>query len=105
MKKLRLIFDYGTFPVWQLDEKGICCAQSLPEELLNDSDLEKIFNEIESLYEQLFINTSTDFEYIGFKSAEEKKLFCSLVHKAVEQITQKTLGMYEIINDFHLEEL
>ena len=97
--KLRLMPEYECYPVWLYDEHGCIVDQRLPDELRSDTELDARFNEIADRYEALFINNEREFSYVGFSSPEEKERFLRDWHVLVEEITRKTGGRYEIVDD------
>ena len=97
--KLRHMPEYGCYPVWLIDEHGCIVDTRLPDELRSDSELDAGFNEIQDRYEALFINDGREFSYIGFSSPAEKERFLRDWHMLVEEITRKTGGRYEIVDD------
>ena len=57
---------------------------------------------VSDIYDTFFINNEKEFRYIGCKS---KETFCNLenaITRAVEMITIKNNGKYELINDIEL---
>ena len=97
--KLRLMPEYGCYPVWLIDEHGCIVDTRLPDELRTDTELDAGFNEIADRYEALFINNEREFSYMGFSSPEEKNRFLRDWNALVEEITRKMGGRYEIVND------
>jgi len=99
IKKLRLLLDYGCYPVWLYDEDDDLVDTLLPEELRNDRELDAKFDDLQARYEALFINDEHVFDYVGFASEEEKTAFFSDWEKAVKELTEKAKGKYEIVDD------
>ena len=99
IKKLRLLLEYGCYPVWLYDEDGFVINTLLPDELRNDRELDAKFTDLQDRYEALFINDEHVFDYLGFKTEAEKAAFLSDWQKAVKELTEKTKGKYEIVDD------
>ena len=97
--KLRLMPEYGCYPVWLYDEHNWIVDTRLPDELSGDAELDAGFNEIADRYEALFINNEREFSYVGFSSEAEKERFLRDWKALVEEITRKTGGRYEIVDD------
>ena len=60
---------------------------------------------VNDIYDTFFINNEKEFRYIGCKS---KETLCNLenaITRAVEMITIKNNGKYELINDIELPSL
>ena len=99
VKKLRLLLEYGCYPVWLYDEEGFVEDTLLPEELRNDRELDAKFDDLQARYEALFINDEHVFDYIGFKTEAEKAEFLADLQDAVRELTEKAEGKYEIVDD------
>ena len=99
IKKLRLMLEYGCYPVWLYNENGLVIDTLLPEELRNDRELDAKFDDLQARYEALFINDEHVFDYVGFESEAEKAAFLSDWQKAVNELTEKAKGKYEIVDD------
>lgn len=99
IKKLRLMLEYGCYPVWLYNEKDHIVDTLLPEDLRSDTALDSKFDDLQARYESLYINNSHEFTYVGFKSEDEKQSFVNDWQSAVAELTEKTNGKYEIVND------
>ncbi len=103
LKRIRLLFDYGCYPVWLYDENGNLINTLLPEELRSDLDLDKKFDDLQARYEALFINDGREFSYVGFPNNAERGRFIRDWEDAVKELRQKLHGQYIItIDDLHL---
>ena len=76
IKFIRVMLDYGCYPVWLYSEDGLVIDTLLPEEL-RGTELDAKFDDLQERYEALFINNSKEFPYRGFNSPEEKERFLS----------------------------
>lgn len=99
VKKLRIMLEYHCYPVWLYDEDGDVIDTLLPEELRNDEDLDKKFDDLQARYDALFVDNAHEFTYVGFKSDEQKNQFIQDWLSAVAQLRKKTNGRYEIIDE------
>ena len=99
VERIILMPEYGCYPVWLIDEHGSIIDTRLPDELRADTELDARFNEIADRYEALFINNEREFSYVGFSSPEEKDRFLQDWRALVDEITRKTEGRYEIVDD------
>ena len=61
VKRIRILLDYGCYPVWLYDENDDVIDTLLPEELRSDIDLDKKFDDLQARYEALFINDAHEF--------------------------------------------
>ena len=75
IKKIRVVLDYGCYPVWLYDEDGDLIDTLLPEEIRSNVELDSKFDDLQSRYEALFINNSKEFSFVGFKNEYEKQKF------------------------------
>ncbi len=99
IKTLRLLLDYGCYPVWLYDENDDLIDTLLPDELRNDHSLDAKFIDLQDRYEALFISDEHVFDYVGFKTEAEKAAFLSDWREAVDELTEKAKGKYEIVDD------
>lgn len=67
-KKIRLLLEYGCYPVWLYDENGDVIDILLPKELRDDAELDAKLDNLQARYNALFINNAHEFMYVGFKS-------------------------------------
>ena len=50
MKTIRIILDYGAYPVWIYNEKDEFISNAMPEDVKDYDNLDKIFKEIEEVF-------------------------------------------------------
>lgn len=105
LKKIRLLFDYGCYPVWLYDENGDVIDTLLPEELHDDIELDSKFDDLQARYDALFIDNAHEFSFIGFKSAEDRERFYSDWENTVNELVDKLNGKYPIQNDVNLDNI
>ena len=105
LKKIRLLLEYGCYQVWMYDENGDVIDTLLPEELRDDIELDSKFDDLQSRYDALFIDNAHEFSFIGFKSAEERKRFCSDWENTVNELVDKLNGKYPVQNDVSLDNI
>ena len=99
IKKIRIMLDYGCYPVWLYDENNDLIDTLLPEEIRSNTELDAKFDDLQARYESLFINTSKEFSFIGFQSEEEKNKFLSDWKSAIQDLKIATKGIYEIYDE------
>ena len=99
VKKIRLILDYGCYPVWLYDENGHIIDTLLPEELRSDIELDSKFDDLQARYEALFIDTQNEFSFVGFKDDDARNAFFFFFRSAYEELVKKTNGKYIIIDE------
>ena len=101
IKKIRLLLDYGCYPVWLYDEDGGIAGTRLPDELSNDTGLDARFRDLQRRYHALFINNETEFSYVGFKSKDDEDAFHADMMDAIRELKEKLGGRYEIVDDIN----
>lgn len=99
VKTIRLLLEYGCYPVWLYDEEGGVIDTRLPDELRNDTELDAKLTELQERYEALFVNNEIEFSYIGFKSSDEETAFNTDMLNAIRELKEKLGGKYEIVDD------
>lgn len=98
MKKLKLMLDYNCFPIWLYDEEDDLIDNDLPEELKEDKELDARLVRLQSEYDELFMNTDTEFKYKGFKSGRDKRHFLKEFAAIQDDMDAKLNGKYEVLN-------
>lgn len=99
VKTIRLLLEYGCYPVWLYDEEGGVIDTRLPDELRNDTELDAKLTELQERYEALFVNNEKEFSYSGFKSSDEETAFNTDMLNAIRELKEKLDGKYEIVDD------
>lgn len=99
IKKIRVVLDYGCYPVWLYDEDGDLIDTLLPEEIRSNVKLDSKFDDLQSRYEALFINNSKEFSFVGFKNEYEKQKFLIDWKSAVNELKIATNSLYEISDE------
>ncbi len=105
MDTIRILLEYGTYPLWLLDDEGLTIDTALPDEWADDEELDQLLTKVMDYYSGLFVDTKTEFTYVGFKDDASKQAFIKLVQEAVNQVVIKNNGKYKIINDIKFENL
>ena len=98
IKEIKIILEYKCYPVWLYDENGEITDTLLPEELRSDSELDSLFDNIQSEYDSLFIDNDKEFIYTGFENENDKQIFLSECRNAIEKLTAECHGKYKITN-------
>lgn len=99
IKTLRIMLEYRCYPVWLYDEEGNIVDTLLPEDLRSDIELDSKFDDLQARYDALFINNAHEFDYIGFKTEEDKRAFFKDWECAVSELRRKVQDRYEIIDE------
>ena len=99
MKKIRFMFDYGTYPLWWFD--GI---DPIPECTIPDDCWAKdLVTELMEEHVSLFINNKHEFSYVGFQNKEDEAAFLRKIDEAIRLLKQQYEPEYEIIDDSGIE--
>ena len=99
VKKIRLILDYGCYPVWLYDENGNIVDTLLPDELRSDRELDSKFDDFQAIYDSLFIDNQHEFSFVGFNNDDERDAFFRDWRDAYDELVEKTNGRYTIIDE------
>ena len=102
VKYIRLLLEYGAYPVWLYDYEGGVIDTLLPEELRDNDELNLMFDDIQDRYNALFIANEHEFSYKGFASLEQKEQFLNDLNIARDKFVSACEGKYDIINDLVL---
>ncbi|WP_017472894.1 hypothetical protein [Amphibacillus jilinensis] len=98
MKKIKIYLDYRCFPVWIYDDNEMLVKNDLPLELIGDKELDDVFVNIQNIYDGLFLDNSTEFNFIGFKSESDREEFLKMIEDAINLIKVKLDDTYIIEN-------
>lgn len=101
IKRIRVMLDYGCYPVWLYDEEDDIIDTALPEELRSNTELDAKFDELQARYEALFINNEKEFSFKGFTSTEEKQKFLQDWQAAFDELAAALNGKYPISNEIY----
>ncbi|WP_099192867.1 hypothetical protein [Tepidibacter mesophilus] len=96
MKKIKIYLDYHCFPVWVYNDNGELIRNDLPKELSEDKEVDDAFVEIQNMYDDLFLDNSIEFKYIGFSSELDKQKYLKMIDNAVNLIKSKLGNSYNI---------
>ena len=96
MKTIRILLEYGCYPVWLYDGEGLVEDNSLPPELAEDQALGETFRSIQERFDATYVDTSADFYNKGFASPEEEAAFKSDLKAAVDELAAKCPENYAI---------
>ena len=101
IKRIRVMLDYGCYPVWLYDEEDEIIDTLLPNELRSNTELDLKFDDLQKRYEELFVNNEKEFSYKGFSTPEEQAKFLSDWDQAVNELMIAVGGKYPISNEIH----
>lgn len=99
MKTLKIVLDYGSFPIWIYDEKDKFTAARLPDELSEDKQLESLFRKVQKEFEAIYVKNEKEFYCKGFPSDKEAKAFHELVKLAIKLLEERCKNKFKVLND------
>lgn len=103
VKKIRLLLEYNTYPIWLYDENNEIIDNDNPPEWNNDQQLTSTFMEASNLYDTFFIDNEKEFSFIGCPDAATADRLKDLIAKATRYLEEKNAGKYTIQNDIDLD--
>lgn len=90
-KEIRLMLDYGCYPIWIYDENGRFIDNDLIYEIQKDVKMATLLEELQNDFENLYFNDQKEFKYIGFSSEIEKQAF-------LEKVQQIYAGLCKLLD-------
>lgn len=96
MDKIKIFLEYQCFPMWLYDENDELVDNDLVEELKNDTEIDKMFVEIQSIYDGLYEDDAINFEFKGFTNEFEKEVFIQKVENVISLVREKVGDKYLI---------
>lgn len=96
MQKIKIYLEYHCFPVWIYNDNEELINNDLPTELLGDKEVDDAFVNIQNIYDGLFLDSSTEFKYIGFKNESDIQNFLKVIEDAINLIKVKLGDTYII---------
>ncbi len=105
IKKIRLLLEYKTYPVWLYDEDGDIVDNDNPPELKDDKELTDAFMKVSDLYDTFFIDNTREFRYIGCSDPLVLQELKKSISDAISMLLSKIGDRYELVNDIELPQL
>ena len=99
IKSIRITLEYNTYCLWLYDENGEIIDNDNPPEWKGDSELTDAFMAVSDLYDTFFIDSKTEFRYVGCPDEETRLHLRALIDNAIQILEQKNQGRYIIKND------
>lgn len=100
---IRVMLEYGTYPIWLYDEDNEILDNDNPPEWDNDKELTDAFMAVSDLYDTFFVDTPQVFEYIGCPDEATKQKLSDLFDKAMKILIKKNNGKYKIWNSVDID--
>ena len=102
MQRIKFMLEYHCIPIWLYDSNDNLIGPEIPKKLSNDHKFIELINEITKEFDELYENNKINFEYKGFASEAEKKMFFTKVSKAIKMLRNRLDDNYIIqvdVND------
>lgn len=96
MHKIKIYLDYRCFPVWIYDDNEELVNNDLPSELLEDKEVDDAFIKIQNIYDGLYLDSLTEFKYIGFNNESDRQNFIRMIEDAISLVKVKLGDTYII---------
>lgn len=100
ISQIRLIIEYKSYPMWLCDEDGILVLEGIVDELKDDTWLCRELDEIQQIYNSLFIDTKIEFSYVGFSTKEEEQNYLLRLQNVSSYVAEHLDGKYAIRDSF-----
>ena len=97
-KEIRLMFDYQCYPIWIYDENGKFIDNDLVEEIEKDENMVARLEELQDVFDSLYLNNKEAFKYIGFTSDDERKKFIENVLQVYNELCTLLTEKYRVKN-------
>lgn len=105
MKKIRLMLEYKSYPIWIYNEEGFIEDNVLPEEWKYSQELINLTDEIQAVFDSLFIDTVNEFKYVGFSDMEKRNSFINKLKNFEKIIFEINNKQFIIQNDIDISNL
>lgn len=97
-KRIKLMLEYGCYPMWVYSEAGELLCNDLIDALKGAAEIEALLDEMQDAYDALFINDAVQFAYKGFETAEAKAAFLRKVTRVTQRLKEAIGDAYAIEN-------
>lgn len=98
MIKLRLSLEYHCYPLWIYSEDGEFIDNNFPKELECNRNIDVLLDDIQKIFDNLFIDDGVEFSYKGFDDENSKYDFYMKV-KYVERLILDILGINGVLEN------
>ena len=99
VKKIKLLLEYRCYPMWIYGDNGELLKNGLAEEFVANSEMDDSLKDIQKIYDGLFEDTETNFEYKGFANDYEKTIFLQKLDNVIELLKGSLGDGYVIENN------
>lgn len=103
IKKIRLMLEYKTYCIWLYNEDNEIIDNDNPPEWNDDQQLTDAFMSVSELYDTFFIDTKSEFRYIGCPDEATRQELIKRISTATKLLEEKNAGKYIIENDIKID--
>lgn len=104
-KEVRLRLDYQCYPIWIYDENGNFIDNDLIDEMEEDDNVIAMLEELQDIFDSLYLNNDDEFKYIGFVSEEDKKNFVEKTNQVYKKLCNLLSEKYIINNMINIHDM
>ncbi len=103
IKTIRVMLEYNTYCLWLYNENDEIVDNDNPPEWQDDKELTDAFMAVSDLYDTFFVETESDFHYIGCPDHATAERLRQLITHAMLLLYRKNNGRYIIRDDIHFD--
>ena len=97
--KIAISLEYRCFPVWFYDENNELIENDLPEDLKDNSKINSLCDEIQRIYDSLYIDNDIELSYRGFESEADREGFARKLTELKSLLCEAAGDKYEVVSD------
>lgn len=104
-KEVRLMLDYQCYPIWIYDENGNFINNDLIDEIEEDDNVIAMLEELQDIFDSLYLDNEDEFKYIGFVSKEDKRSFEERANQVYNKLCNLLSEKYIINNMINIHDM
>ena len=102
-KEIRLMLDYGCYPIWIYDENGNFVDNEIMDEIEGHQEILLMLEQLQVEFESLYINNHNEFAYVGFSSETNKHEFEAKLQRVYFSLCNLLGGKYVVRNMVNIQ--
>ncbi len=102
-KQIKFMLEYQCYPIWIYSESGELLDNDLVDEIADHSDLCQLLEMVQLDFNSLYLDTSTEFRYVGFENENAKAQFLERVEKVYKELLVVLGDQYEVVNKVDID--
>ena len=104
-KEIRLMLEYGCYPIWIYDENGKYIDNDWVYEIEKDDRMVTLLEELQKKFEALYLNNQIEFKYIGFSSEIDRQAFAEKVQQIYSNLCELLDKKYIVKNKVNIQSM